>query len=270
HGPLHLEAAHTRAADLATRGPLDFYIATSRATEAIYRRLGIPAERMTMVYSGSHTDGYVRPRTNELRRELGLGDDTPLVGMIAWMYPPKAILAQRSGLKGHDVFLRSIPLILARHPDARFAIVGGELSGGERYATRLRTMASEMRLDDVLTFVGPRDDVPRIQPDFDVVVHPSRSENPGGAVYTLLGGIPTVGTRVGGIPEIVRDDETGLLVPPEDHESLAAAVDRMLADPAWARATAARGRELARSLFDISVTAPRVAEFYDHVVRFGA
>ena len=265
HGPLHLEIPHTRWADLWTRGQSDYYIATSKATYRRYLGCGVPESRMTMIYSGSNTNNYIRSSKGKLRSALGVSGDVPLVGMVAWMYPPNRIMGQFKGLKGHDLFIKAIPLIRQQFPDARFVIIGGELSGTDKYAAKLRAMAKGLHLDDVLTFLGARDDVAEIQPDLNVAVHPSRSENPGGAVYTLLAGVPTAGSSVGGIPEIVRHGETGLLFPTDNVKELAEAVMDLLSDPLRAKEMALRGRELAKDLFDIQNTAPRVLDFYQRI-----
>jgi glycosyltransferase involved in cell wall biosynthesis len=269
HGPLHLESVHTRKVDLATRGPADYYIATSEATRRIYLANGVGDDRLGMAYSGLHTANYVKEPTGKLRGLLGIGSDVPLVGMVAWFYPPKRILGQTKGLKGHDLFIRAVPRILERHPSARFVVVGGELSGSEGYAGKLKQMAARLGVAEAVTFLGPRTDVAEIQPDLDVAVHPSRSENPGGAVYTLLSGVPTVGSRVGGIPEAVIHDETGYLFERDDVDGLVSAVDRLLSDRARARAMAETGRALMQEMFDIANTAPRVLDFYMRVAARG-
>lgn len=266
HGPLHLESFHTRRVDLATKSNADYYVATSEATRRIYRAHRVEDDRMEMVYSGFRTEDWVKEPSGALREAMGAGPDVPLVGMVAWFYPPKRILGQRVGLKGHDLFIKAIPSIAAAHPDARFVIVGGELSGSEGYAQRLKAMATRLGLDEILTWLGPRTDVAHIQPDLDVAVHPSRSENPGGAVYTLLSGVPTAGSSVGGIPEVVRDGETGYLFDRDDVGGLVSSVNRMLEDRETATAMAAKGRALVQELFDISRTAPRILSFYERVV----
>lgn len=265
HGPLHLESAHTRAADLLTKSNADYYVATSEATRGIYASRGVDDARMDMVYSGFRTWDWIKEPSGRLREALGIGVDVPLVGMVAWFYPPKRILGQRVGLKGHDLFINAIPEIASRHPNARFVIVGGELSGSERYAQTLRELADRRGVSELLTFLGPRNDVMEIQPDLDVAVHPSRSENPGGAVYTLLSGVPTAGAAVGGIPEVVRDGETGYLFERDDVPGLVSSVNRLLDDRETARAMALKGRALVQELFDISHTAPRILSFYERL-----
>jgi glycosyltransferase involved in cell wall biosynthesis len=265
HGPLHLESPHTRAADLRTKSGADYYVATSEATRRIYESHGVDDARIETVYSGFRTNDWIKEPTGRLREAMGIGPDVPLVGLVAWFYPPKRILGQRVGLKGHDLFINAIPEISARHREARFVIVGGELSGSERYAQSLRDLAERRGVADVLTFLGPRTDVAEIQPDLDVAVHPSRSENPGGAVYTLLSGVPTAGAAVGGIPEVVRDGETGYLFERDDVAGLASSVVRLLDNPETARAMATKGRALVQELFDISQTAPRVLSYYERL-----
>jgi glycosyltransferase involved in cell wall biosynthesis len=271
HGPLHMESPHTRRADLWTRGPRDYYVATSRATHRLYLAAGVADDRIMQTYSGCDTSRYMTPRTGELRRLLGVDEGVPLVGMVAWMYRPKRYLGQRLGLKGHDLFIRAIPRVLREFPDARFVIVGAELDGRRRYETQLKAMAASLGVASVLTFLGPRSDAAAVQPDLDVAVHPSRSENPGGAIYTLLAGVPTAAAAVGGLPEIVRHEETGLLFERDDVEGLARSVCAFLRDRGRASEMAARGRALAQEMFDLSKTVPDILRFYDEVLaREGA
>ncbi|MDQ4026230.1 MAG: glycosyltransferase family 4 protein, partial [Actinomycetota bacterium] len=220
-------------------------------------------------YSGCETARYITPRTGALRRELGIDESVPLVGMVAWMYRPKRYLGQRLGLKGHDLFIRAIPKITRDFPEARFVIVGAELDGRQGYERRLKSMASSLGLSDVLTFLGPRSDAAALQPDLDVAVHPSRSENPGGAIYTLLAGVPTAASTVGGLPEIVRHGETGLLFERDDVDGLARSVSAFLSDRERALEMAARGRALAQQMFDLSKTVPDILSFYEDVLSRG-
>ncbi|MDQ3982840.1 MAG: glycosyltransferase family 4 protein [Actinomycetota bacterium] len=266
HGPLHLESPHTRRADLSTRGPRDYYIATSRATHRLYLDAGVGEDRIMQTYSGCETTRYMTPRTGKLRSELGVGEDVPLAGMVAWMYRPKRYLGQRVGLKGHDLFIRAIPKVVQEFPEARFVIVGAELDGRRKYEMQLQAMAASLGVADVLTFFGPRADAAALQPDLDVAVHPSRSENPGGAIYTLLAGVPTAASRVGGLPEIVRHEQTGLLFDRDDVDGLAGSIRALLRDRDRAREMAMRGRALAQEMFDLSKTVPDILRFYDEVL----
>ncbi len=134
---------------------------------------------------------------------------------------------------------------------------------GERYRQRLIARCREEHLDDAVSFLGRRDDIPDILSALDVAVQCSLCENYGGTIEALMMERPTVATRVGGMPETIRHGETGLLVPPRDPEALAAAILELLGDRPRALAMARAGRALMLERFQISGTADGIAALYD-------
>ena len=103
-----------------------------------------------------------------------------------------------------------------------------------------------------------------------MAVHPSLSENLGGAAESMLLGRPTVTTNVGGFPDLIVDGVTGYMVPPRTPRVLADAIARMLDDPGAASELAAAGQQRARRLLDVRSTAADVAAVYGQVIRPGA
>lgn len=146
-------------------------------------------------------------------------------------------VARLSEQKGQRTLLDAVPLVLERHPDARFAIAGdGELREelGER----------AQEFDDHVVMLGNRPDVPDLLASFSVFVHPSRFEGLCLAVLEAqAAGVPVVATPVGGIRETVVDGVTGLLVPPDDARALAERIVRLLDDPELGRRLADRAKE---------------------------
>src|SRR5208337_2454939 len=125
---------------------------------------------------------------------------------------------------------------------------------------------ARQRLGKDAIFLGTRNDVNELYPNLDVAVHPSHSENLGGAGESLLSCIPTVATNVGGFPDIVIPGQTGWLVPAHDPASLADAILEVLRDPLHAKKLAAAGRERVRQLLDIRETAREIKRIYDSVL----
>jgi glycosyltransferase involved in cell wall biosynthesis len=142
--------------------------------------------------------------------------------------------------KALHLLIEAAPAVLARHPDARFVIVGEGASRGE-----LERLAEGLPFE----FTGERDDVPDLLAAFDVFAFPSDFE---GLCYAVIeaqaAGVPVVATPVGGIPENVVPGETGMLVPTQDSTALADAINQLLDNPSEARrlATEARRRVLER------------------------
>ncbi|MBX6311475.1 MAG: glycosyltransferase family 4 protein [Isosphaeraceae bacterium] len=264
-GPLHLEHSIFRQAELRTAGPADHWIGACRWTCQRYRACGIPEDRVFLSYYGADLESFSARRPGKLRRELGVDARTKLIGMVAYLYAPKRFLGQVRGLKGHEDFVDALALVLRREPGVLGVCIGGAWGGATAYAARVRAYAAK-RLGGRLRFLGTRGDIPELYPDLNVAVHPSHTENVGGAVESLLMGVPTIATDVGGFPDLVIPGETGRLVPPRDPVRLASAILEVLGDPAGARAMAARGRSRARLLFDARARAVEIRDIYREVL----
>jgi glycosyltransferase involved in cell wall biosynthesis len=221
----------------------------------------VDERRLSQAYYGTDVDDFRTERTGHLRSVLGVGDDVPVVGMVALMYRPKRYLGHRHGIKGHEDLITAVARFLPRSRSLVVAFVGGPWLGAESYEKRVRRFAA-VSGDSRLRFLGMRSDVPALYPDMNLAVHPSLSENVGGSLESLLCGVPTVATSVGGIPELVVNGVTGWLVPPRNPRVLAGAIEEALDDESVAAGRAARGRELARERFDVRRTAADVAKIY--------
>ncbi len=263
-GPLHLEHLLTRRLELLTAQACDYWIPTCRWSYERYLRSRVPPERLHLGYYGGEI-ARERSERGVLRRELGLGPDDLLVGMVAYMYPPKRLLGQCRGLKGHEDFIDAMALLCARHPNLHGVCIGGAWGGAVDYERRIRRYGAEHCPQ--VTFLGTRRDVATLYRDLDCAVHPSHSENLGGAGESLALGVPTVATTVGGFPDIVIDGWTGLLVPPRSPRELAAAIERMITDRAYAARLAAAGKRYVERMLDVRETSADVARFYDEVLR---
>lgn len=153
-----------------------------------------------------------------LRAELGLPETALIVGSVG------VLRAQ----KGHAELIEAMAPIIVRHPHAHLVIVGG----GHPAQERLQQRADELGVGGNVHLLGTRNDVPALLPDFDVFALATHSEASGTAfVEAGAVGIPVVGTRVGGVPEMMREGVTGLLVPLFDIPALTGAIERLLMAP---------------------------------------
>ncbi len=233
----------------------DGFIAISDAVRAVLVRDGIPGERVAVVHSGIDLERFAAPPPSApdpaIRAALGVPPDAPLVGNVAHC----------AGHKGQRFLVEAAPLVLARRPDARLAIVGeGELRAD--LAARVRALG----LDGRVLLPGFRDDIPAILRALDVFVLPSLEEALGTSILdAMAAGTPVVATRVGGIPEAVDEGVTGLMVPPADPPALAAAILRLLDDRALARRLAAAAAERVRR-FSIDATVDGTVAVYHRLV----
>ena len=264
-GPLHLEKFTTRFLEVLSAGNNDFWLASCRATGDIYRKVGIPSHRLGLAYYGLDFDGVTATAPIDLRAELCLPPSTYLIGMVAYFYAPKRWLGQRRGLKGHEDLIDAAAILRNRAQDVVVVFVGGPWAGADSYERIVRQYA-DTHLGSAVRFLGHRSDVHAIYPNFDVAVHPSLSENVGGAVESLAAAVPTVASAVGGLPDVVIDGETGWLAPKANPSALAEAIGTALANPAEARRRAEAGRDLVQTLLDVRRNGEDVAEFYRHVL----
>ena len=263
-GPLHLERGPFGTLEVALAGPPDHWIASCAWTRAQYLARGLPRDCVSSSCYGTDIQDFAA-EPGKLRRELGVSPDTRLVGMVAYMYPPKYYLGQFRGLKGHEDFLNAMALV-QQHADCLAVVTGAQWGRGAAYERRLRRKADRL-LGDRALFLGLRPDIPSIYADLDVAVHPSLSENLGGAAESMLAGVPTVATRVGGLPDLVRDPDTGWLVPPRSPQRLANAILQALRDPDEANRRALRGQALATKTLDVRRTAAEVFDLYHRVLK---
>lgn len=270
-GPLHLEKRLTRLADLRTAGRADYWCASCDLTRRIYLKAGIDRARVSLSFYG--TDIHALPQSTqdpqELRRKIGVPDGASVVGMVAYMYPPKRFFGQKTGLKGHEDLIEAIGLLRDDGRNVAGVFVGGAWAGAVDYEAQLRQLGKD-RLGPHGIFLGNRDDVPALYRGFDLVAHPSHSENLGGAAESLLLGIPTIASNVGGFPDIVRHGETGLLVNPNAPKELARAIAQMLDSPSSAAQMGASGRNLASNLLDVERTGVEIASIYRDVTAIHA
>lgn len=264
-GPLHLEHRFFRHAELATAGEPDYWIGGCQWTTECYRRSGVDPTRVFLGYYGKDWQVFANPTKGKLRQELGLRDDIKIVGMVAYMYPPKRYLGQKRGIKGHEDLIDAIALCSQHRNDIIGVFVGGAWNKAYSYEKQIREYA-ERKGGDRFVFLGTRNDVLELYPDFDVAVHPSHSENLGGAVESLLLKVPTIATNVGGFPDIVIDGETGWLVPPGRPDKLAEKILVTLDNPENAQELATCGQKRVIMLGDVRSNARKTYQIYQEIL----
>ncbi|MEW6039173.1 MAG: glycosyltransferase [Pseudomonadota bacterium] len=216
----------------------DRVVAISEGIGQVLASEGLPAAKLRCVRSAIDPAPFRRAGDRAwFLAEFGLPEGCTAIGVIAQ-------LIER---KGHRFLLEALPGLAGRYPDLHVLIFGK----GPLESSLLET-ARRLGLTDRVHFAGFRDDLPRILPCLDLVVHPALREGLGiSLLQAAAAGIPIVASRAGGIPEAVRDGENGLLVPPGDAPALAAAIRRLLDDPELARETGKRGQALIDREFSV-------------------
>src|SRR5881296_1245118 len=252
---LGLPVVRSRHVSIAIRSALvyrlaDRIVTSGEAVRALVVAAGIPPERVVAIPPGVDTTRF-HPAVSgaAVRGELRLGAGEPLVGLVANI----------RGSKGHNVFLEAAREILTAAPRARFLIVGDGVGYEE-----VRRRVSALGLGERVTMTGFRRDIPEVMAALDVLVLPSiRSEATSQVIPQALAvGTPVVATTVGGSPELVRDGETGRLVPPADPHALAGAVLEILGDPARARAMGRAGQAAVAAGLTLDASMTRTTAVY--------
>jgi len=197
---------------------------------------GIPARRVGVVHNGVDLTPYRQFADRaEVRRELRLADEDFVLIQVARLVP----------IKDHLTALRTLQKTVCQLPQARLVLVG---EGPEENA--IREFISRHHLHDHVRFLGLRSDVPRLLPAADAFLLTSINEGiPLTVIEAMAAGLPIVSTDVGGVAEVVRDGETGLLARPGDVEGLAHHVLRLGASPEERTHMGRAGRERALALF---------------------
>jgi glycosyltransferase involved in cell wall biosynthesis len=233
---------------------MDQLIAVSRSIVEKLHHEGRDSTPISLIHNGVDLERYDHQGPCcTLRDEYGLPPDGPIVGVVARLEPEK----------GHPTLLEAWPSVLAAVPDATLLVVG---EGSRREA--LQVMAIELGVADRVVFTGRRDDVPAVTAALDVAVLPSYREALGLTILEAMAlSRPVVASNVGGIPEMIEDGVTGLLVPPHDPDALAAAIVRLLRDHPLADTLGRAGHDLVHERFCIELMVDAVERIYDEGAR---
>ncbi|MCA1578698.1 MAG: glycosyltransferase family 4 protein [Acidobacteria bacterium] len=228
-------------------------IAVSQAVAESLRQNGvIESSKITVVHNGIDTERFDRSRAGA--RD---GDAPVLVGTVGHLSP----------IKGHDVFVRAAALIAAHRRGVHFVVIGEDKSPEMDHRRSLESLIAELRLHDAVSISGWRDDMPAALSSLTLFVSAARSEPFGLAIVeAMAAGLPIVATASEGGQEIIEDGVTGRLVPVDDPEALAQAVEELLDDP-LERARLGRNASLAaRERFSLKRMVTDTEQVYREVV----
>lgn len=247
---------------------MDRLIAVSRAIVAKLEAEGRTSVPIELIYNGVDLERYEYTEACcTLPEEYGFAEGAPMVGVVARLEPEK----------GHATLLEAWPRVLAQVPAARLLIIG---EGSQRAA--LEAQAEELGLlgepcsgdacvgtrgarpGAKVVFTGLRDDVPSVTAALDVAVLPSYREAQGMALIEAMAlRRPVVATAVGGVPEMIEHERSGLLVPPHNAVMLADAISRLLTDHPLADSIALAGHDLVHARFSLAHMVAAVADIYE-------
>lgn len=238
----HFSDTNVRAAVTLANLRAARVITNSRATAAAFTSAGGRESLVRVVHNGIDAapfDAVTPAAAASARAALGVPHDAVVAALFARFHL----------WKGQQVLLDA----LTRLPRVHALFVGAPLFGEEAFESALHARAVQTGVGARAHFLGFRHDIPELMRACDVVVHASVYPEPFGRVIVegMLAGRPVIATRAGGVTEIL-DDQTGVLVPPNDADALARAIDALAADPAGAARLAARGAARARADYSVN------------------
>jgi glycosyltransferase involved in cell wall biosynthesis len=229
----------------------DQLIANSQAVKRGLQAIGIDEHRIQVIYNGVNTQAFSQALPRDFRRMYDWPADCFLVGYIG----------QFSANKGVMDFVRAAEIVFRGNPSCRFILVG-KLEGGDSYQQKIADYLDAHRLNNCIVFSGWTDEVEAIYRALDVVVVPSRYDDPAPNVNleAMASGVPVIATRAGGSPELVLDGVTGFLVDKASPEQIAEHLLRLARDVEMRARLGQAGKDRVQRMFDIRKNAALVEE----------
>jgi glycosyltransferase involved in cell wall biosynthesis len=229
------------------------FICASEAIRQMLLRDGVPPARVTTVHEGIDAAKVDAAPPAELHQELWLPHHAPIVGNVGALVPHK----------GQRYLVDAAAEVVRHEPDTRFIIAGdGELRESLEHQIR------QLHLEKHVMLAGFRPDVLSLHKAFDIFVMSSVTEGLGTSLLDAMAcGKPVVATRAGGIPEVVEDGVTGLLVPPRDHTAMADALVQLLTDDELRARMGAAGRARVQEKFTAEQMVRSTLRVYERVAR---
>ncbi|MBI3999788.1 MAG: GT4 family glycosyltransferase PelF [Candidatus Omnitrophica bacterium] len=237
----------------------DELIAVSESTREALTAQGSAYRHAKIIYNGIDVDRchHLKNRDSILKK-LGLKPVHQIVGMVGRLCP----------VKGQKEFIQAAKEVSVQIPEAVFVLVGNDVERHGAYESQLRKVVSELGLNEKVIFTGYRSDALDLIHAFDVFVLPSKIE---GLPVTILEAMalkkPVVATSVGGVPEIVVDEKTGLLVPPNDVLRLSQSILRLLRNPGEAMELGEEGYEYVKQKFSEKKMMEQILAIYEQVIK---
>jgi glycosyltransferase involved in cell wall biosynthesis len=210
-------------------------IAVSNAVRKHLERRGFAASKIDVVFPGARDLARTEEARKSIRQQLGLSPEDFAV----------FLLGRVAEVKGHDIALAAIKKLRSEHgPSIKLFFVGQKTEWGEKIY--------DGKNADFAVWLGYRDDIPQLICAADLCIQPSRSEGlPLALMEAASASKPLIGTRVGGIPEVIEDGQNGLLISPEDSEALAQAISSLFKNPELAKCFGIKSREIYEKNFSI-------------------
>jgi len=254
--------AHRRVANRLTQSAIGLaryraarrVVAISKYVAQSVLLSGISKEQIEIIYEGVEIPPVTTAEARAAsRRHLRLPTDAPLIGCVGFL------LAE----KGQEVLIRAMQAVLAAHPNCRLV-----LAGDGPCRKPLEALARELKVAEAVIFLGFVENIAEVYRALDIFVFPSIAEPLGTSLLAAMAyGLPVIGVRSGGVPEIVKDARDGLLVQEPEPKKYAKAINALLSDPAKATQLGDAARETAESRFSADVMVENTAALYKRLLE---
>ena len=219
--------------------------------------IGVPERKSTLLGNGIDTDKFQPGNRRALQAASGFADDSIVIGTVGRVQAVK----DHAGLVDAFIAVRAeLPAFASR---LRLAVIG---DGPQ--LTQLRAKVEAAGLADAVWLPGARSDVAALLGGIDVFAMSSLAEGtPGSALEAMACGLPVVGTRVGGLPEVIDEGVTGALVPPADPKAMAAALSRYIVSSGLAQRHGGAGRQRVLQLYNMGAMVAAYQSLYDNLCK---
>jgi glycosyltransferase involved in cell wall biosynthesis len=246
---------YQKAQDFLTRFT-DIVVANSEAGKDYLISRGIRPARIRVIYNGINTQRLVPDpeKVKQIKKQLMMPENGMVVGMAANFFPDK----------DYAMFIRGAEKIHQAMPQTRFALLGGG-----PLKPKIETLARELGLEPYVTFWGPQRDIASYISCLDIFcLCADDSEGCSNVILESMAlGKPVVATDGGGNRELIKNTDTGLLVPMRDHEALAEAVLRYLRQPVWAHETSQRSLKMVSERFGLRRMVLEYEQLYEEMLQ---
>jgi glycosyltransferase involved in cell wall biosynthesis len=220
-----------------------------------------PATPQSVVHGwGLAPDLFKLEKVNsaKIRDEFGLGGNDLLIGTTTRIAPNK----------GQETLIRALPEVIKKFPKLTCLILGGRYDSDQGERARLESLADELGVSGNIRFIGEREDAPDIFAAYDVAVHLADFDYlPFGVIECMALGKACLCTMVGGIPDLITDKVTGILVPPGDYLKASQALIRLLDDPELRKKLGQSARKLVLERYNLDRLVERVKHMYSDALK---
>ena len=235
-------------------------ILTSRALQQDQHEQGVRFRQERIIDNAIDLTQFAQPADRAgVRSAFGLKADTRIAVVVGR-------IMRRKGL---DIFIRAMAQVVQQDPNTHGLIIGGVDIAESGLDEELQALAAQLGITDHIYFTGHRTDAPRLLLASDLLCFAPTLPEPFGRtlIEGMAAGLPVVGARSGAIPDIIVENETGLLVPPGDADAQAQAILQLLTHPDQAQAMGAAGKRLAEARYSIEHQIEQLTELYESVIQ---